>query len=49
MAMDREKLAASNSSMSKDAEALIENITSEQGVAVPQVELPAAEEAQSEN
>ncbi len=44
LAMDREKLAASNSSMSKDAEALIETVTTEQGVAVPQMEVPAAEE-----
>ena len=44
LAMDKEKLATSNSSLSRDADALIEHVTTTEGVAVPQLELPAAEE-----
>ena len=44
LAMDKEKLATSNSSISRDADALIERVTTTDGVAVPQLELPAVEE-----
>ena len=43
LAMDKEKLASSNSSLMKDADALIE-MTSTTGDIVPQAELPLAEE-----
>ena len=42
VAMDREKLAESTTSMTQDAEALIEKVAGE-GEAVPQLEVPAEE------
>ena len=42
VAMDREKLAESTTSMTQDAEALIEKVAGE-GEAVPQLEIPAEE------
>ena len=42
LAMDREKLASSNSSLSRDVE-MLEQAATNEGVAVPQLELPAPE------
>ncbi|MCH5330149.1 MAG: preprotein translocase subunit SecG [Alistipes sp.] len=48
LAMDREKLATSNSSLTRDADALIEHVTTSEGETMPQLELPVVEESDAE-
>lgn len=47
LAMDRDKLAQSTSSLSKDAQTLIEKTTTDE-TSMPQMELPATDEAAAE-
>ena len=47
LAMDRDKLAQSTSSLSKDAQTLIEKTTTDE-TTMPQMELPATDEAAAE-
>ena len=44
LAMDRSKVAESNSEISKDAKALQERVLETEAAAMPQAEIPAAEE-----
>lgn len=47
LAMDRDKLAQSTSSLSRDAQTLIEKVTTDE-TTMPQMELPATDEAAAE-